>query len=687
MLEFKAHFKSVQPDLGGSLPGQLIFGIPGKDGGYYTIQITQPSSDTMRLTFPASKEGMEQIDPADILLPKGPKGEPGEVDMDQILRFVAEYLSQNPPQVAEKDPTVPDWAKEETKPSYSKSEVGLGNVDNVRQYSASNPPPYPVASVNGQTGKVQLGAADVGARPSNWMPTAQEVGALPDTYVPPDQTAAQVGADPAGTAAAVVSAHNTSTDSHGDLRLELKAINDRLTAFFDSDNQTLDELSEIVAYITSNKALIDSITTSKVSVADIINNLTTNVANKPLSAAQGVALKDLIDAVSASLSGYQPKGDYALASAIPTKVSQLQNDKGYLTEHQDISGKLDADKLPEAVNTALAQAKASGEFDGDPGAPGVTPHIGTNGNWYIGSADTGVKAQGKDGTNGTSVTVESVSESTADGGSNVVTFSNGKTLNVKNGSKGNKGDPGTTPQKGIDFWTPADQEAIVQQVITALGTPVFGRVDADNNIILTGELADGIYTIKYEDAEGNVTTVGTLEHDADAPTYTNQIPISLGEDGTVFDGVGYRLKSRINSSGAVADLQDMNATKPAFLTGLIPVKAGDVIRLKNCFFDTRGATGAGEDGGKSLYGIATWNGRIGYYTASYVYGNADTWTSASVNSVFITDAVLDNTGYCRMFTMSDKFTSSGYSYIRLGLVLEDGCTIDDAIVTKNEEIS
>ena len=29
MAEFKAHFKSVQPDLGGSLPGDLIFGIPG----------------------------------------------------------------------------------------------------------------------------------------------------------------------------------------------------------------------------------------------------------------------------------------------------------------------------------------------------------------------------------------------------------------------------------------------------------------------------------------------------------------------------------------------------------------------------------------------------------------------------------------------------------------------------------
>lgn len=37
---------------------------------------------------------------------------------------------------------------------------------------------------------------------------------------------------------------------------------------------------------------------------------------------------------------------------------------------KEIADKLDADKLPEAINTALAQAKESGEFDGEPGAPG-----------------------------------------------------------------------------------------------------------------------------------------------------------------------------------------------------------------------------------------------------------------------------------------------------------------------------
>lgn len=44
----------------------------------------------------------------------------------------------------------------------SKSDVGLGNVDNVKQYSTSNPPPYPVTSVAGKTGVVTLAKGDVG---------------------------------------------------------------------------------------------------------------------------------------------------------------------------------------------------------------------------------------------------------------------------------------------------------------------------------------------------------------------------------------------------------------------------------------------------------------------------------------------------------------------------------------------
>lgn len=64
----------------------------------------------------------------------------------------SQYLTE----FVEKDPTVPAWAKEPNKPTYTAAEVGLGNVDNVKQYSESNPPPYPVTSVNGQTGDVVI---------------------------------------------------------------------------------------------------------------------------------------------------------------------------------------------------------------------------------------------------------------------------------------------------------------------------------------------------------------------------------------------------------------------------------------------------------------------------------------------------------------------------------------------------
>ena len=45
----------------------------------------------------------------------------------------------------------------------TKANIGLSNVDNVKQYSSSNPPPYPISSVNNKTGVVVLDASDVGA--------------------------------------------------------------------------------------------------------------------------------------------------------------------------------------------------------------------------------------------------------------------------------------------------------------------------------------------------------------------------------------------------------------------------------------------------------------------------------------------------------------------------------------------
>ena len=134
----------------------------------------------------------------------------------------------------------------------------------------------------------------------------------------PSYTASEVGADPSGTAASQVSAHNTGADTHSDIRALIQGLTDRINALADSDDTTLDQLSEVVAYIKSNRGLIEAITTSKVSVADIVDNLTTNVANKPLSAAQGVALKALIDAVEV------PSDDH-INILIDTKLGVIEN--------------------------------------------------------------------------------------------------------------------------------------------------------------------------------------------------------------------------------------------------------------------------------------------------------------------------------------------------------------------------
>ena len=325
----------------------------------------------------------------------------------------------------------------------------------------------------------------------------------------------------------LTSDHNTSDAAHSDIRLLIQGLTERLNAIADSDDSTLDQLSELVAYIKDNRELIESITTSKVSVSDIVNNLTTNVSNKPLAAAQGVVLKALIDGLSTG------KLDASVFSSTIANYYNKTQVESYVQGYaQPIGDYLKSDQLAPAVEDALAQAKASGQFDGadgKDGADGSRWFSGTQvsidggfpvslvtgaktGDYYLNtttgnvykagatvweyegnikgvSGDTG--APGKDGTSvtitkvsesssddginvvtfsdgstvsikngskgstgqsgkdGTSVTVSSVSESSADGGNNVITFSDGKTLTVKNGSKGSTGAAGSNGSNGV----------------------------------------------------------------------------------------------------------------------------------------------------------------------------------------------------------------------------------------------
>lgn len=65
---------------------------------------------------------------------------------------------------------------------------------------------------------------------------------------------------------------------------------------------------------------------------------------------------------------------------------------------------------------------------------GITPHIGENGNWYLGSTDTGKPSRGE------------------------------------KGDKGDTGADGKAPVKGTDYWTSADKAEIVNDTLAALPT-------------------------------------------------------------------------------------------------------------------------------------------------------------------------------------------------------------------------
>ena len=238
----------------------------------------------------------------------------------------------------ETDPTVPDWAKQPQKPTYTASEVGA--------LPSSYTPP--VTSVNGKTGAVALSAKDVGARPDTWTPSASDVGA-----------------DDAGTASGAVAAHNTSGSAHSDLRALIEGLNRRLNALADSDDTTLDQLSEIVAYIKSNKALIDAVTTGKVSVSDIVDNLTTNASGKVLSAAQGVALKAMIDGIviptalpnpqPITINGQRYDGSEAV-TVTPVEIDDTLTQSGKAADAKAVGDRLSAlNEANAAQNTEIAK--------------------------------------------------------------------------------------------------------------------------------------------------------------------------------------------------------------------------------------------------------------------------------------------------------------------------------------------
>ena len=78
---------------------------------------------------------------------------------------------------------------------------------------------------------------------------------------------------------------------------------------------------------------------------------------------------------------------------------------------------------------------------------------------------------------------------------------------------------------------------------------VVGYVDDAKNIVITGDLADGTYTLKYENQDGSTTEIGTLVIGSQ-PSYINLVPEAKSHTdlSTVFNSVGYMNDTRPSSA-------------------------------------------------------------------------------------------------------------------------------------------
>lgn len=301
---------------------------------------------------------------------------------------------------------------------------------------------------------------------------------------------------------------------------------------------------------------------------------------------------------------------------------------------------------------------------------------------------------------------------------------------------------GTTPIKGVDYWTAEDKAEIIDAVLAAIEGTFWGEVSSDNTIVLAGVLADGTYNVKYEMQDGSTIDIGELVLGSDAyysitsnltnctssnsakqvdegNSYNaiisanegysissiavtmggtdvtasavngstisitnvtgdivitavaaaeaieviNQIPISTDADGNLFNGgQGWKTDYRLSLSSG-----NETAASGYECTGFIPVKYGDVIRIKNIDVTNENSTNI-----------------VSYDSSKTAIKGATTINGTTLYNLFVEHGTEENGVYTATLTsgVTGAFTSD-LAYIRIG----SKSITDESILTINQEIA
>ena len=376
-----------------------------------------------------------------------------------------------------------------------------------------------------------------------------------------------------------------------------------------------------------------------------------------------------------------PSGDPSADATLPV-WAQLQsiigNPSELITQNRDnlveavnelalkdcSGGTMDPVFLEQQIAAYLAQNPPAAGKDGDDGASAYeiavdNGFLGTEKEWLEGLQGT----DGMDGKNGISPSI-SVSVISGVNRVTIVDAAGTKSFDVLNGSDGAAGADGMdgyTPVRGTDYWTQEDKNQIVQEVIEALGTPVFGTVDNENTITLSGALEEGVYTLKYENNDGTLTEIGTITVGSGI-TYTNLADPSSAD---------WIENHRINSSGAITPItEDQRGSQTLVMTNYI--STADVREFHYKGIDVTSSLITSGVNYSRFYFYDADKQYIGYYQCS---NRLDMdFTVADYDDAVM---VCDYSAFASAVSVAQSA-----AYIRFGGILTD----DTVVITANERI-
>lgn len=314
------------------------------------------------------------------------------------------------------------------------------------------------------------------------------------------------------------------------------------------------------------------ITTTTPAVIPCIKSITSDTGTEIEEPAPSLyqQLLDQIDAIREELIESGGPGGTADHTKLKNRDIEDQHPMSAITGLEDaIAEKISQTDLQNGIDTALTQARESGEFNGKDGTDGISATHSWDGTVLTITSASGTSSADLKGPQGDK-------GNTGPKGDKGDTGAAGK--DGANGTDGINGKDGSTPVKGTDYWTAADKEEIIADTKEAIDLSGYAKkAELENYLPLTGGTTTGAIiasSFQTGTAAANYFQTKKMRGQGDANNYNHAVDWGYaGHDRVDFHEYGgtwnfYRNTSGTSTSGQlVGSIQPTGWNGGAVLTG------------------------------------------------------------------------------------------------------------------------